>query len=109
MKLPTQKLQAVALILSSALLAAACSGVHTAAGGSGSGGTTGPFAIGGTVSGLTGTGLVLQDNAGDNLTISANGCVYFSNHNRHRRSLRRHRGEPTDQSRTKLRGYQRQR
>ena len=77
MKLPTQKLQAVALILSSALLAAACSGVHTAAGGSGSGGTTGPFAIGGTVSGLTGTGLVLQDNAGDNLAISANGAFTF--------------------------------
>jgi galactose oxidase-like protein len=77
MKLPIQKLQALALILSSALLAAACSGVHTAAGGSGSGGTTGPYAIGGSVSGLNGTGLVLEDNGGDNLTITKNGSFTF--------------------------------
>jgi N-acetylneuraminic acid mutarotase len=36
------------------------------------------FTIGGTVSGLTGTGLVLQDNGGNNLSITANGSFIFS-------------------------------
>jgi N-acetylneuraminic acid mutarotase len=36
------------------------------------------FTIGGTVAGLTGTGLVLQDNGGDNLTITANGSFTFA-------------------------------
>jgi hypothetical protein len=36
------------------------------------------FTIGGTVSGLTGTGLVLQNNAGNNLTITANGAFTFT-------------------------------
>ncbi|HXX14132.1 MAG TPA: hypothetical protein VEJ47_04455 [Candidatus Eremiobacteraceae bacterium] len=35
------------------------------------------YTIGGTVSGLTGTGLVLQDNGGDNLSISGNGNFTF--------------------------------
>ncbi len=39
---------------------------------------TGVFAIGGTVSGLTGTGLVLQNNGRDDLTISANGAFTFA-------------------------------
>src|SRR3984957_12707996 len=34
--------------------------------------------VGGTVSGLTGSGLVLQDNGGDNLAISANGGFTFA-------------------------------
>lgn len=34
--------------------------------------------IGGTVTGLTGTGLVLQDNKGDNLTITQNGSFTFA-------------------------------
>jgi hypothetical protein len=34
------------------------------------------FAIGGTVSGLTGTGLVLEDNGGDNLTVNANATSF---------------------------------
>jgi 6-phosphogluconolactonase (cycloisomerase 2 family) len=33
--------------------------------------------IGGTVSGLTGTGLVLQDNGGDNLSVTQNGSFTF--------------------------------
>jgi hypothetical protein len=37
------------------------------------------YTIGGTVSGLTGTGLVLQDNGGNNLSVSANGAFTFSN------------------------------
>ena len=36
------------------------------------------YTIGGTVSGLTGTGLVLQDNGGDNLAVSASGSFTFS-------------------------------
>jgi hypothetical protein len=34
------------------------------------------FTIGGTLTGLTGTGLVLQDNGGDNLTVSANATSF---------------------------------
>lgn len=40
---------------------------------------TGQFAIRGTVSGLTGTGLVLQNNGGNNLPISAAGAFAFGN------------------------------
>ena len=36
------------------------------------------YTIGGTVSGLSGTGLVLQDNAGNNLTVNMNGGFTFS-------------------------------
>jgi hypothetical protein len=42
------------------------------------GGGGGNFTIGGTVSGLSGTGLVLRNNGGDNLTITANGNFTFS-------------------------------
>ncbi len=44
-------------------------------GGGGGGGTT--YSVGGSVSGLTGT-VVLQDNGGDNLSISANGPFTFA-------------------------------
>jgi hypothetical protein len=40
---------------------------------------TGEFAIRGTVSGLTGSGLVLQNNGGNDLPISANGAFSFVN------------------------------
>ncbi|RPH68183.1 MAG: hypothetical protein EHM78_19715, partial [Myxococcaceae bacterium] len=36
------------------------------------------YTIGGTVSGLTGTGLVLRNNGGDDLAISANGAFAFA-------------------------------
>jgi len=39
--------------------------------------TTNSYTIGGTVSGLTGTGLVLQDNGGDNLPVAA-GATSFT-------------------------------
>jgi alpha-tubulin suppressor-like RCC1 family protein len=39
---------------------------------------TNTFTLGGNVSGLSGTGLVLQDNGGNNLTIAANGSFTFS-------------------------------
>lgn len=38
----------------------------------------GTFTVGGTVSGLTGTGLVLQNNGGNNLPVSASGPFTFS-------------------------------
>jgi Galactose oxidase, central domain len=77
MKLPINRFAVVALILGSGFLAA-CSGVHSPFNGTGSGGGTGPYSIGGTVSGLNGTGLVLQDNAGDNLTVTKNGAFTFA-------------------------------
>lgn len=40
--------------------------------------STAKFAIGGTVSGLAGSGLVLQDNLGDDLPIGANGTFAFA-------------------------------
>jgi hypothetical protein len=39
---------------------------------------TDTFAVGGTVSGLAGAGLVLQDNGGNNLPVSANGSFAFT-------------------------------
>ena len=42
-----------------------------------SGGTAASFTVGGTVSGLSGT-VVLQDNGGDNLSVSANGSFTFA-------------------------------
>jgi len=47
-------------------------------GGGGGGGTTPTYSVGGTVSGLSGTGLVLQDNGGDNLAVSGNGAFTFA-------------------------------
>ncbi len=47
-------------------------------GGGGSGGTTATYSIGGTVSGLSVPGLVLQDNGGDNLTVNSNGAFTFA-------------------------------
>lgn len=40
--------------------------------------STKKYAIGGTVSGLAGAGLVLQDNAGDDLAVNANGEFAFA-------------------------------
>ncbi len=40
--------------------------------------TSATYTIGGTVSGLAGTGLVLQDNGGNNLAVAANGSFTFS-------------------------------
>jgi 6-phosphogluconolactonase (cycloisomerase 2 family)/environmental stress-induced protein Ves len=37
---------------------------------------TGAVTVGGTISGLTGSGLVLQDNGGDNLTVAANATTF---------------------------------
>jgi Galactose oxidase, central domain len=52
------------------LLMSACSGLKNTSTSGGTGGTTGTYTIGGSVTGLTGTGLVLSDNATDTLTIT---------------------------------------
>jgi len=59
-----------------AFLVAGCSGVKGSSTGGGGGGT-GSLTIGGTVAGLTGTGLVLQDNGVDSLTV-ATGATKFT-------------------------------
>jgi 6-phosphogluconolactonase len=67
----------IALLLMGCSLAA-CGGGGDGDGGGGGFSTPSGFTIGGTVSGLTGTGLVLQNNGGNNLTINANGSFTFT-------------------------------
>lgn len=89
------KILLFASFLSIALFASSCSlkkptlpggggGGGTGGGGTGGGGTgggggtsSGPFTISGSVVGLTGTGLVLQDNGGDDITVTGTGTVSF--------------------------------
>lgn len=56
-------------LVGAALLMSACSGLKTTS--TSGGGTTGSYTIGGSVTGLTGTGLVLSDNSTDTLAITA--------------------------------------
>lgn len=63
--------------------AALCAAVLAACGGGGGGGDDGgggstTYTVGGRVDGLTGTGLVLQNNGGNNLSISAAGAFQFT-------------------------------
>ena len=58
------------------LLVAATLGVTSCGGGGGS--DIAKFSVGGSVSGLAGSGLVLLDNGTDHLGISANGSFAFS-------------------------------
>src|SRR5215471_107899 len=88
MKRGLKPLFLASLALASASFVAGCSGANSVSNpgsgsgsgaGAGSGSSSGTrFTVGGTVSGLSGTGLVLQDNGGDNLTISANGAFTFA-------------------------------
>jgi hypothetical protein len=66
-----------AVVIAAMLISGCATGFNWRKQSSGSG-STGPFTIGGNVLGLTGTGLVLQDNGGDNLTINANGPFTFA-------------------------------
>jgi 6-phosphogluconolactonase len=59
-----------------ALFMVACGG---GGGASGGGGSLATYSIGGTVTGLTGTGLVLQTNAGDVAPVSKAGAFTFTN------------------------------
>ncbi|MGA2428263.1 MAG: kelch repeat-containing protein [Candidatus Acidiferrum sp.] len=73
----TKSIVSAQLLLASVFLAA-CSGLPASSTSSGTGTATGPFTIGGTVTGLTGSGLVLQDNGGDNLPVKASGSFTFA-------------------------------
>jgi Galactose oxidase, central domain/Kelch motif len=64
------------LVILSVILTACSSLPKTSGGGGGGTGTT--FTIGGTVTGLVGTGLVLTNNATDNLPITGTGTVPFT-------------------------------
>jgi hypothetical protein len=64
-------------LLAAAVALAACSGLPQSSTSTGGTGTGTGFTIGGTVTGLTGTGLVLQDNGGDNLTVTKSGPFVF--------------------------------
>jgi Galactose oxidase, central domain len=78
---PVQKIYSAMILLSLSVLLAACSGVKggTGGGGGGGGGVHNVTAtIGGTVTNLaTGASMILQNNAGDSLTITANGPFTF--------------------------------
>ena len=79
MKVAAKPLFVVHLLIISVVVAA-CSGTKSSSGGgggTGGGGGSSTFTVGGTVTGLTGTGLVLQDNGGDNLAIIASGPFTF--------------------------------
>src|SRR5260370_29397967 len=67
----------LSLFLTSFVLSS-CSGPGSSGLGPPPGGPgAGPFTVGGTVTGLTGTGLVLQNNGGDHLPITAGGAFTF--------------------------------
>jgi Galactose oxidase, central domain len=71
------------LVIAATLLAGCrIGGASSGSGGGlgGGGGANGPYTISGTVTGLTtgSTGFVLQDNAKDNLTVTANGSFTFA-------------------------------
>ena len=66
----------VAELLIITAIVAACSGATGSSGGPGPGG--GPFTIGGTITGIMGTGMVLQDNGKDDLTVNSAGQFAFA-------------------------------
>jgi hypothetical protein len=77
---PANKIFDLACVTLTALILAGCSGIPGGNNGSGGGGTPGAntFTIGGTVTGLAGTGLVLVDNGTDMVTITGTGTVTFT-------------------------------
>jgi hypothetical protein len=70
---PSIKSHFLAVIAITSVLLVGCNLRKTT--GSGPGSSAGPFIIGGVVTGLSSgsTGMVLQNNSGDNLTVSGNG------------------------------------
>ena len=73
-----QKTLVLSCIATILMVVAGCSGVVGGNSGSGSSTPGGPFTISVTVTGLAGSGLVLQDNGKDNLTVNANGTFAFA-------------------------------
>jgi hypothetical protein len=66
----------LAFAFAALFLMTGCSGVPQSS--SGSGASSGTKTVGGSVTGMTGTGLVLQNNGGDNLKVTANGAFTFA-------------------------------
>ena len=64
-------------LLAAAVAVAGCSGLPASSTSNGGSGSGSGFTIGGSVTGLSGTGLVLQDNGKDNLTITKSGPFVF--------------------------------
>src|SRR5262249_5016134 len=78
MKVTTKALFASSLLFISVILVG-CKGLGSGSGtGSGSSSTGSSFTVGGTVTGLAGSGLVLQNNGGDNLAVTGTGTVSFT-------------------------------
>src|ERR1700722_15631653 len=61
------------ILLAGAVLVSACNG-----GGSSGGGSPAAYTVGGSVSGLKGSGLVLQDNLGNDLSVPSSGNFVFT-------------------------------
>jgi len=70
----------LAVVSLAAVLLSSCGGQDPPSGIEGTGGTPPPtqYTVGGSVTGLVGSGLVLQDNGGNNLAITSNGSFVFS-------------------------------
>lgn len=64
--------------LARVLFAAAALGLASCGGAGGGGDSTAKFSVGGSVSGLAGSGLVLLDNGADHLSVSGNGGFTFA-------------------------------
>jgi hypothetical protein len=75
-----QGLTKSALVIFGLILLSACGGDDSASSSAGapSGGNPASYLIGGTVSGLAGPGLVLQNNGGDDLSVTADGAFKFA-------------------------------
>src|SRR5437660_3779486 len=77
MRIKTGRVAGISLLMASALLALSACGGRVGGGGGAGPGPALSFTIGGTTSGLGGS-VVLQNNGGDNLSISANGGFTFA-------------------------------
>ena len=71
--------------------------------------TTTTYTVGGTVTGLVGSGLVLRNNGGDDLSVTANGPVVFATPHSSGDSLQCHRSHPADEPGPDLPRHRRQR
>jgi hypothetical protein len=74
---PAKRLSRVAAPLVLLLITAGCGGGGGSNGGGGGGGSS-AVTVGGTITGLTGSGLVLADNGANNLPVSSNVSFVFS-------------------------------
>ena len=70
----------LAVVGLAAVLLYSCQGTETPSGIEGTGGSPPPtqYTVGGSVGGLIGSGLVLQDNGGNDLALTSNGSFVFS-------------------------------